>query len=131
MPFDWLDKLRGCFYTGIIQNRDSKTKFDIKSADRDLYSGLIRLHILHHAAQEPIFGLGMAAELARHGYHISPGTLYPLLHGLEKKGYLRSASRRNGKSLRKVYHATARGRKALAAASGKVRELLAELIEGR
>jgi hypothetical protein len=34
-------------------------------ADRDLYSGLIRLHVLHHAAEEPIFGLGMAEELDR------------------------------------------------------------------
>ena len=58
--------------------------------DRDLYSGLIRLHVLHHAVEEPIFGLGMIEELARHGYRISPGSLYPLLHGLEKKGYLRS-----------------------------------------
>jgi hypothetical protein len=58
--------------------------------DRDLYSGLIRLHMLHHAAKGPIFGLGMIEELARHGYRISPGTLYPLLRGLEKKGYLRS-----------------------------------------
>ncbi len=66
----------------------SKTKFDM--IDRDLYSGLIRLHVLHHAVEEPIFGLGMIEELARHGYRISPGTLYPLLHGLEKKGYLRS-----------------------------------------
>jgi PadR family transcriptional regulator PadR len=48
-------------------------------ADRDLYSGLIRLHILHHAVEEPIFGLGMAEELARHGYTLSLGTLYPLL----------------------------------------------------
>ena len=59
-------------------------KFD----DRDLYSGLIRLHVLHHACEAPIFGLGMVEELARYGYHISPGTLYPILHGLEKKGYL-------------------------------------------
>ena len=58
--------------------------------DRDLYSGLIRLHVLHHAAKEPIFGLGMLEELARHGYSMSAGTLYPILHGLEKKGYLRS-----------------------------------------
>jgi PadR family transcriptional regulator PadR len=75
-------------------------------ADRDLYSGLIRLHVLHHAAEEPIFGLGMIEELARHGYRISAGSLYPLLHGLEKKGYLRSIEERNGKSLRKVYRAT-------------------------
>ena len=46
--------------------------------DRDLYSGLIRLHVLHHACQEPVFGLGMIEELARHGYRISPGSLYPL-----------------------------------------------------
>src|SRR5437879_2084455 len=95
--------------------RMSKTNLDY-AGDRDLYSGLIRLHVLHHAVEGPIFGLGMAEELARHGYRISPGTLYPLLHGLEKKGYLRSVELRKGKSLRKVYRATAAGRKALFAA---------------
>jgi DNA-binding PadR family transcriptional regulator len=107
----------------------SKSKPDY-SADRDLYSGLMRLHILHHAAEEPIFGLGMAEELARHGYRISPGTLYPLLHGLEKKGYLRASQRANGKSRRTVYRATPLGKKALEAAKNKVRELFGELIEG-
>jgi len=107
----------------------SKTKSDY-SADRDLYSGLMRLHILHHAAEEPIFGLGMAEELARHGYRISPGTLYPLLHGLEKKGYLRASQHSNGKSRRTVYRATPLGKKALEAAKNKVRELFGELIEG-
>jgi PadR family transcriptional regulator PadR len=110
----------------------SKTKSDSNSseADRDLYSGLIRLHVLHHAAEEPIFGLGMIEELARHGYRISPGSLYPLLHGLEQKGYLRSRQERNGKSLRTVYRATALGKKALEAAKEKVRELFRELMEG-
>ena len=108
----------------------AKSKFDSKNADRDLYSGLIRLHVLHHAVREPIFGLGMIDELARHGYRISPGSLYPLLHGLEKKGYLRPTEQRKGKSLRKVYRATPRGRTALAAAKSKVRELFRELIEG-
>jgi DNA-binding PadR family transcriptional regulator len=108
----------------------AKTKVEYLE-DRDLYSGLVRLHVLHHATEEPIFGLGMVQELARHGYRISPGTLYPLLHGLEKKGYLRSTEKRNGKSLRKVYHATPLGRKALRAAKGKVRELFGELIESR
>lgn len=87
--------------------------------------------MLHHAVKEPIFGLGMVEELARHGYRISPGTLYPLLHGLEKKGYLRSFEQRKGKSLRKVYRATAVGKKALLAAHGKIRELFRELIEGK
>lgn len=98
--------------------------------DRDLYSGLIHLHILHHAVEGPIYGLKMAEELARHGYRISAGTLYPLLHGLKKKGYLRSATQRKGKSYRKVYRATPLGRKALKAAKSKVRELFGELIEG-
>ncbi|HEV2688902.1 MAG TPA: PadR family transcriptional regulator [Bryobacteraceae bacterium] len=111
----------------------SKTNIDHRNlgADRELYSGLIRLHVLHHAAEEPIFGLGMIEELARHGYRISPGSLYPLLHSLEKKGYLRAKEQRNGKSLRKVYRATPQGRQALLAAKGKVRELFRELIEGK
>jgi DNA-binding PadR family transcriptional regulator len=108
------------------------SKDDVKNLieDQDLYSGLIRLHVLHHAAEEPIFGLGMIEELGRHGYRISPGTLYPLLQRLEKKGYLRSTEKRDGKSRRKVYRATPLGRKALSAAKSKVRELFHELIEG-
>jgi DNA-binding PadR family transcriptional regulator len=98
---------------------------------RDLYVGLIRLHILHHACEEPIFGLGMMEELARHGYRISAGSLYPLLHGLEKKGYLRSTEIRNGKSLRKVYRATPLGKRALKATKSKVRELFREVVEGK
>jgi DNA-binding PadR family transcriptional regulator len=98
--------------------------------DSDLYSGLIRLHVLHHAAEEAIFGLGMMEELARHGYRISPGTLYPILHKLEQKGYLRSSEQQNGKSRRKVYRATPLGKKALKAAKNKVRELFHELMEG-
>src|SRR5258706_14280397 len=108
--------------------RMSKTKPD---DNRDLYSGLIRLHILHPAAEERIFGLGMAEELARHGYRISPGTLYPLLHGLEKKGYLRSSERRLGRTSRREYRATPLGKNALRNAKRKVRELFGELIEGK
>ena len=98
---------------------------------RDLYSGLIRLHILHHAAEGPVFGLEMAGELARHGYRISPGTLYPLLHGLERKGYLHSVETRKGQSIRKVYRATPLGKKALKAMKVKVSELFGELHEDR
>lgn len=97
--------------------------------DRDLYSGLIRLHILHHAVEEPIYGQLIATELARHGYRLGPGTLYPLLHGLERKGYLRSVATGSGRRARRIYRATARGRKALEAAKKKVRELFSELLE--
>ncbi len=105
------------------------TKARRADADRDLYSGLIRLHVLHHAAEGPVFGLGMIQELARHGYHISFGTLYPILHSLERKGYLRAAHERNGRSRRKIYRATALGRRSLETAKARVRELFGELIE--
>jgi len=97
---------------------------------QEIYSGLIRIHILYHACREPIFGLGMIEELGRHGYRLSAGTLYPLLHGLEIKGYLRSREVRSGRSFRRVYRATAAGRKALALAREKVKELIGELLEG-
>ena len=97
--------------------------------DRDLYTGLIRLHVLHHAVEEPIYGLAMIEELARHGYKLSAGTLYPILHGLEAKGYLRSQKERNGRAARRVYRATPAGRRALIAAKDKVRELFGELFE--
>jgi DNA-binding PadR family transcriptional regulator len=97
--------------------------------DQDLYAGLIRLHILHHASKEPVFGLWFIEELGRHGYKLSPGTLYPLLHGLERKGYLRSSSERSGKSSRRMYQATPLGRKAMATARQKVSELFGELLE--
>jgi DNA-binding PadR family transcriptional regulator len=97
--------------------------------DKDLYSGLIRLHVLHHACQEPIFGAGIIEELSRHGYRLSPGTLYPLLHGLEEKGYLSSSEETGLRQSRRVYRATSKGRKAMAAAKVKVRELFSELLE--
>lgn len=98
--------------------------------DRDLFAGLIRLHLLHHASEEPIFGLGMIEELGRHGYQLSAGTLYPILHGLEARGYLRSAIRlsQDGRR-RRVYRITPAGRRALAAAKLKVRELFGEMFE--
>ena len=96
---------------------------------REFYAGFIRLHILHHAVKEPVFGLGMSHELARHGYMISPGTLYPLLHNLEKKGFLNSKVLRDGKTFRRVYRATPLGRRALTQAKARVRELFGELIE--
>jgi DNA-binding PadR family transcriptional regulator len=95
----------------------------------DLYSGLIRLHVLHHAVSEPIYGLGIIEELARHGYRVSPGTMYPLLRGLERRGYLRIREVREGKRMRKLYAATARGVRALASVRSKVRELFGELFE--
>jgi PadR family transcriptional regulator PadR len=95
---------------------------------QQLLNGLIRLHILHHAAKSPPFyGQWMIRELARHGYVVSPGTLYPMLHGLESSGYLRSKTERSGRTFRRLYRATALGREANKLAKIQVRELLGEL----
>jgi DNA-binding PadR family transcriptional regulator len=97
--------------------------------DRYLDAGLIRLHVLHHAVEESIYSLAMIEELGRHGYKLSAGTLYPILHGLEERGYLTSAEGRTGSAAGRVYPATPAGVRALAAARVKVRELFGELFE--
>lgn len=97
--------------------------------ERDLYGGLIRLHILHHASHGSIFGLGIIDELACHGYKLSAGTLYPLLHGLEKAGYLVSHAELVGGKSRRMYVVTEAGKNALRGAKAKVRHLFRELFE--
>ncbi len=91
-------------------------------------AGFVRLHILYHAAEAPICGVDIVAELGRHGYRLSPGTLYPVLHELEKAGYLRCRNKVVSGKLRKYYEATAKGKKALAAAKDKLGELAREVL---
>ena len=94
---------------------------------QELLKGLIRLHILHHASEEGFYGQWMIQELARHGYTLSPGTLYPMLHALERRGYLKSRIKRSGRTFRRLYRATALGREANKLAKQQVRELIGEL----
>src|SRR4030067_1842324 len=91
---------------------------------RNFFLGFIRLHILYHASQEPVFGLDLIRELARHGYSLSPGTLYPMLHGMEGDGFLQSKKEVvNGKGS-KYYRATKAGKEAVAGAPAKGRGLV-------
>jgi DNA-binding PadR family transcriptional regulator len=99
------------------------------AGDTELYGGFVRLHILYHAGKEAVFGVGIMEELRRHGYRLSPGTLYPMLHAMEEAGYLRSRSCIVDGKTRRNYLITAKGRGALAAAKEKVRELFGELFE--
>lgn len=96
-----------------------------------LLAGLIPLHVLYHAARHEIFGQAMMDELRRHGYSIGPGTLYPMLHRLEERGYLTARTQRVGRSARRYYRATARGVAALEAIKPQVVELFDELIRHR
>jgi DNA-binding PadR family transcriptional regulator len=96
---------------------------------RDVFLSFVRVHILHHAAQEQVFGLAMIEELRRHGYALSPGTLYPILHGLEQSGLLVCRDQVVGGKLRKYYRATAKGKRMLAEVREKIQELVDELLE--
>ena len=96
---------------------------------RGVFLAFVRVHVLHHAADGPIFGLEMIEELRHHGYSMGPGTLYPILHSLKNAGCLRSKQEVvNGKQ-RKYYVATAKGRRALAAVRKQIRELVDEVLE--
>lgn len=102
----------------------------MSKGQRDIFAGLIRLHVLHHASREAIYGLEMILELSRHGYILGPGTMYPLLHRMEEQGLLRSKLSAGGGRPRRMYAATAAGKRALREAHDKVRELLREMDEG-
>ncbi len=101
----------------------------MKNHKRELFYGLIRIHVLLHASHEPIFGLAMMEELARHGYRIGPGTLYPLLHGMERSGLLKTVPGQAGGRARRHYRITLAGKKALEKVKAKVDELHRELHE--
>jgi PadR family transcriptional regulator PadR len=96
---------------------------------RDLMLGFVKVHVLHHAAGEAIYGSGISAELSRHGYRLSWGTLYPLLHSLEAEGLLDREERVVDGKVRKYYEITDRGRSALAEARRKALELVEEITE--
>jgi len=96
---------------------------------RDVLLGFMRVHILHHAAKEPIFGLEMIEELRRHGYAISPGTLYPMLHALEEAGALRSNPVVVAGKGRRYYRTTKSGDALLAELRLRVREFVDEILE--
>jgi PadR family transcriptional regulator PadR len=98
---------------------------------REFFLGFVKIHILHHAAEGPVYGAELAQELARHGYDLSPGTLYPTLHRLHEQGYLARESRVVGGRVRKYYTLTARGQAALAEARRKIAKLISEVLEGQ
>ncbi len=95
---------------------------------KDFFLGFIKIHILYHASRDPIYGVEILEELERHGYRLSPGTLYPTLHRLEKDGYLESRSKVVSGKVRKYYTITDRGLIALNEARQKIAELVNEVL---
>lgn len=96
---------------------------------RKLFLGFMQIHILHHAKIEPFFGSWMIEELCEHGYEISPGTLYPILHNMEEDGLLEKEDRVLNGKVRKYYKITNRGEEVLEEARKKAYELFKEIKE--
>ncbi len=94
---------------------------------RKLFLGFIQIHILHHAKEKPVFGQFMLEELKEHGYEVSPGTLYPIFHNLEKAGHLTMESKIHNGKVRKYYSITKKGETVLEQAKEKIKELTGEL----
>ncbi len=95
---------------------------------RDFFLGFIKVHILHHAAEGEVYGLALIDELRHHGYDVSAGTLYPVLHQLETDGYLARTDRVVNGKVRKYYVATPRGSAMLKSARKQIRELVDEVV---
>jgi PadR family transcriptional regulator PadR len=101
----------------------------VKELEREILLSFWKVHILHHAAERPLHGQWMILELRRHGYDLSPGTLYPLLHRMERMGWLKSDSNpRAGKRARKDYRLSSKGAKILKLIRGQLQELHDEVM---
>ena len=96
---------------------------------RKVFLGFIHLHILFHASKEPIYGTWMKEELESHGYTISYGTLYPILHNLEKSGLLESEEQIIDGKVRKYYRATKDGIEVCELGKERAKELFCEVSE--
>ncbi len=94
---------------------------------REFLLAFWKIHILHHAAdRRGVYGQWMLEELGRHGYRLSPGTLYPILGRMARRGWLR-AERPKGSTAARVYRLTPRGRSVLAELKARLDELYEEV----
>ncbi|HJV59668.1 MAG TPA: PadR family transcriptional regulator [Albitalea sp.] len=96
---------------------------------RETFLGFVRVHVLFHASKGRIFGVEMIEELRRHGYSMSPGTLYPILHAMEKARYVQSEQEVVAGKVRKYYRITPAGLQALAMLRERIRELMDEVLD--
>lgn len=94
---------------------------------RKFFLGFIQIHILHHAKKDPFYGVWIIEELKEHGYELSAGTLYPLLHSMESNGLLEKEEKNVDGKIRKYYRATTLGNGVLEEARKKAYELFKEI----
>ncbi len=105
----------------------------MNAVTREILLSFWKVHVLHHAAAGGVYGQWMMSELRRHGYEISPGTLYPLLQRMERHGWLKCNHNKDaGLRARKNYILTKAGRSVLRMVRKQVEEMHREVVqEGR
>jgi len=97
---------------------------------REFLLAFWKIHILHHAAEQGVYGQWMLEELQRHGYRLSPGTLYPVLARMARRGWLKASRTRNSRDPR-VYRITRAGTDVLERLRGALEELQREVGRSR
>lgn len=120
-------------YVRIIELKNYLYRITISYYDimmKNIYNGFIRIHILYHATEEQICGIEIIEELGRHGYSVSPGTVYPILHKMTKDDLLFAHNEIADGKRRIYYKATSQGQKLLEKAREKIKELYDEVILG-
>ena len=111
----------------IVIGGDNMTDKNMKAIQREILLSFWKIHILHHAAEGPVVGQWMLKELRHHGYEVSPGTLYPILHRMERLGWLRSeVDESGGLKAKRSFYATDAGKEVLSIVLKQMRELKEE-----
>ncbi|MCA9414373.1 MAG: helix-turn-helix transcriptional regulator [Candidatus Omnitrophica bacterium] len=101
---------------------------DRKALQREILLGFWKVHILHHATEGPVVGQWMLQELRHHGYEVSPGTLYPIFHRMDRLGWLRcEVDPDGGPRAKRSYFITDKGRGVLQATRIQLKELTGEV----
>jgi DNA-binding PadR family transcriptional regulator len=100
----------------------------LSAADREIRLGIWKIHILHHAAAHDVWGMWLLEELAAHGHHLSPGTLYPALARMARNGWLQRRKISQHPRGRQLYRITPAGRVLLRSLRREVSELHREVV---
>ena len=111
----------------VVKEGDKMPDENMKAIQREILLSFWKIHILHHAAKGPVVGQWMLKELRHHGYEVSPGTLYPILHRMERLGWLRSETDESrGLKAKRSFYATELGKEVLSVVLKQMRELKKE-----
>ena len=84
--------------------------------DKELMKGSTTLLILNLLAKENLYGYQLIKKLSEESeniFNLKEGTLYPILHGLEEKGFISSYWDDTTGKKRKYYSITKQGKKQL------------------